>query len=265
MPKREKFLHWLKATKIFSLGLFLTIGGIAKAQSPEVIMLSRKVGTVLDAEEKEILGLFPQIDGFESAQFYDLGGGRFRVKIVIVDHTRTRSISRDITWPQFFGMKRIADAHPLITEEMRREHREKLAYLRVEQTVELIPPSTYCSIRHISGRKVTGRFVSYDDGTINFQSPTRRFHFPISELESISYRPFIDDGNPVKKALSFALGGAVGLAFGELWNKQSRPVNDITWNNRFSGIVLGLISGSELFQAVTVLTSPKRFISFTPA
>lgn len=258
-------MDWWKTAKIGSIVLILMFSGPLTGQNDEIVMLSKKVGTVLDAEEKEILGLFPHVDGFESAQFIDLGGGRYRVKIVMVDHTRSRVLTRTIGWPQFFRMKRVADAHPEITDEMRREHREKLAYLRVRQSVERIPPSTYSTIRHVSGRKIRGTFVSYDKGIISFQAPTRRIRFPLSELESISYRPFIDDGNTVKRALSFALGAVAGLALGELWNQQSRPSTDRVWHNRFSGVILGLVSGSELFEAVTILTSPRKFIAFTQA
>lgn len=264
MPRKGKYVTWWKRSEAVPLVICLFVSGPLVGQKGEIVMLSEKVGTVLDAEEKEILGLFPRIDGFQSAQFTDLGEGRYRVRIVVVDHTRTRVLTRTINWPQFFHMKRIADAHPEITEEMRREHREKLAYLRVHRMVEQIPPSTFCTIRHSSGRRISGSFVGYEEGVITFQSPTRRIRFPVDELESITYRPYIDDGNRVKKALSFALGAAVGLGVGELWNIQSRPSVDLTWHNRFSGAVLGLVSGSELFEAVTILTSPRKFIAFTP-
>ena len=111
---------------------------------------------------------------------------------------------------------------------------------------------------------MTGTFVEYRDRTIQFQSPTRKIQFPITEIESITYRPFIDEGNVKKKAVSFLLGVLVGVGLEELWNIQSRPAVDVMWHNRFTGAVLGLISGIELFEAITVLTSPRKFIAFTP-
>jgi len=247
----------------FLIPIFLGCGFI-RAQQGEVIMLSRKVGMTIDAEEKEILGFFPDIEGFQSAQFFKIDDNKYAAKIVYLDHTRSRTIKRYYSWKQLQRMKYRAGSHPEITDEMRAEHRYKLSYLRIDEMLEQIPPSTFCTIRHASGRRITGNFIHYQDRTIYFQSPTKRIQFPITEIESITYRPFIDNRNRMKKIASYVIGAVVGLSIGELWNVQSRPAVDMTWHNRFTGVILGLVSGGELFEAVSIVTSPKKFIAFTP-
>ena len=261
---RERSSRLSRSLRILTLFVLFLTHNVGRAQDGDIIPLSRKVGATLDAEEKEILGLFPDIKGFQSAQFSKLGENRYMARIAYLDRTRLRVIKRYFNWRGFQRMKLIADGHPEITDKMREEHRYKLTYLRVHDSLMRIPSSTYCTIRHSSGRRVTGTFVEYRDRTIYFQSPTKIIQFPVTEIESISYRPTIEKGSLVKKVASFAAGGVIGLALGELWNLQSRPAIDIVWHNRFTGIALGLISGSEFYEAVTILTSPKEFIAFSP-
>ena len=63
-------------------------------------------------------------------------------------------------------------------------------------------------------------------------------------------------------ALAFGIGTCLGITFAEFWNTQKSPVTDMVWNNRFLGLGVGLILGKEIFEPVSVLTSPKKVISF---
>lgn len=264
MLRKEKYSSLLKAPSFSLLLLVFCIHSFAPAQEADIIVLSRKVGTTLDAEEKEILGLFPDVAGYQSAQFFKIDDDRYLARIVYLDHTQPRILKRYYSWRQLQKMKYIAGSHPEITEEMRAELRHRLSYLRVDEILGQIPQSTFCTIRHANGRKISGNFVEYRDRTICFQSPTRRIRFPITEIESISYRPIIEAENPLKKGISFAAGALAGVGLAELWNVQSRPSIDGVWQNRFTGLALGLLSGNEVFEAFTILTSPKRFIPLTP-
>lgn len=254
----------LKADRIWlALGFLVLLNGLP-AQEGEVIPLSVKVGMMLDAEENAILGIFPNVEGFESAQFYELSENKYEVKITYVEQTVSKSAKRVLNWKQFQSLRYKAGSHPEITEEMREAKRDFLMYLQVHNIMDDIPPSTYCKLKHSNGTTLTGTFVEFKDEVITFQSTTRRIEFPIAELESITYRPYIDDGNTTKKVIAFALGAIAGVAMEEIWNVQSRPAVDVAWHNRFTGLVMGLVAGSELLEAVTVLLSPDRFISFTP-
>ena len=52
--------------------LFLLLGSLLIAQEGEIVPLSPKVGLLIDAEENQFYEIFPDIKGFESAQFYEL-------------------------------------------------------------------------------------------------------------------------------------------------------------------------------------------------
>ena len=262
--RKEKSSISLKTDRIWlALGFLVLLSGLS-AQEGEILPLSVKVGMMLDAEENAILGIFPNVKGFESAQFYQLSENRYEVKISYIEQTASKSTKRIINWKQFQRLRYRAGSHPEITEEMREAKRDFFMYLKVHNIMDDIPPSTYCKLKHSNGTTLTGTFVKYKDRVITFQSTTRRIDFPITELESITYRPYLDDGNMTKKVIAFALGALAGVAMEEMWNVQSRPSIDLAWHNRFTGLILGLVAGPELFEAVSVLTSPDRLIRFTP-
>ena len=71
---------------IYSL-LFIFVAFI-HAQTPDIIPLSKKVGLTVDAEENIFYRIFNDIDGFYSAQFYDIGKNKIVVQIVFVDFSQ---------------------------------------------------------------------------------------------------------------------------------------------------------------------------------
>ncbi|MEE9167139.1 MAG: hypothetical protein V3U24_06740 [Candidatus Neomarinimicrobiota bacterium] len=263
MPKREKSSDLWKARSLAPFLLFFLFYSFSAAQEDQIIMLSTKVGTTLDAEEKEILGLFPRVDGFQSAQFFEIDENKYLAKIIYLDQTRPRVLKRYYSWRQFQRLRYVAGSHPEITDEMRAEHRYKLSYLSVDDMLEQIPRSTYCSILHTSGRRIRGSFVGYQNRIVQVQSPTKRIQFPVREIESISYRPSIYQDDPFKKAVSFAAGVLLGILAAEVWNISSEPSVDGVWQNRFAGMAFGLVTGSWLFRVVNILTSPREFITIS--
>ncbi|MCH2348248.1 MAG: hypothetical protein MK299_12805 [Pseudomonadales bacterium] len=237
---------------------------LVAAQEPEIIILSIKVGSSIDAAENILMDLFPDIKGFESAQFYEISENRYMEKIVYVDKSRRRLKKRYFSWKQFQRLKYLAGSHPEITDEQREKQLDYLTYLQVHNIMDDIPPNTFCTLKHSNGQHYTGTFIRYDNRTIIFQTLTQRLQFSIDELESIKYRPFIDDGQPWKKTLAFSVGAIAGLVLAEVWNEQKSPRIDLIWNNRFVGIGVGLLLGMEMFEAVSVLTSPNQVIALTP-
>ena len=232
-------------------------------QEPEVVVLSIKVGSSIDAAENILMGLFPDIKGFESAQFYKISDNRYMAKIVFMDRSRRRLKKRHYSWKQFQRLKYLAGSHPEITDEQREQQMDYLTYLRAHNILDDIPPNTFCTLKNARGHRFKGTFIGYDERTVTFQSLTQRLRFPIEDLELIAYRPFIDDGQPWKKFLAFAMGALGGVALAEVWNEQKSPRIDAVWHNRFTGMGVGLLLGMEMFEAVSVLTSPTRYIALT--
>ncbi len=257
----EKYLSFLKINKI-SIYLFLIGQFLMAEKEPEIIVLSVKVGSSIDAAENSLMHLFPDIKNFESAQFYKESQNRYMAKIVYVDKNRRKMKKRRYSWRQFQSLKYKAGSHPFISDEARLKELDLLGYLQEHNVMDDIPLSTFCIIKHRNGKLFRGTFLNYNNKTVEFQSPLKKLEFPIEQLESISYKPFYDDGLIWKKLLAFGIGTCLGITFAEFWNTQKSPVTDMVWNNRFLGLGVGLILGKEIFEPVSVLTSPKKVISF---
>ena len=86
---------------------------------------------------------------------------------------------------------------------------------------------------------------------------------PIWDMSSITYRKNIRE-LPKLKGFLYALSALGGVILAELWNEQTRPRIDQVWHFRFIGTVLGMLVGSETYEAVNIITSPKTFFALTP-
>lgn len=258
----EKSLGFLKINKI-PIYLFIVGHFLFAEKKPEIIVLSVKVGSSIDAAENSLMGLFPDVKDFESAQFYKLSENRYMAKIVYVDKNRRRMKKRRYSWRQLQSLKYKAGSHPFISDEERDKQLDLLGYLQEHNVMDDIPLSTFCIIKHRNGKLFTGTFLNYSNKTVKLQSPFNKIEFPIEDLESIAYKPFIDDGLIWKKLLAFGIGASLGITFAEFWNTQKLPSTDMIWHNRFLGLGVGLFLGRELFEAVSVLTTPKKVISLT--
>ena len=99
------------------------------AQTPDIIPLSKKVGLTVDAEENIFYRIFNDIDGFYSAQFYDVGKNKIVVQIVFVDFSQKSVSRRSMTTEEFIDLKHHVDAQPYITDIDRQAISENLTYL----------------------------------------------------------------------------------------------------------------------------------------
>ena len=78
----------MKKTPCFLTILLLILAAIAvQAQilRGEPFVVSDAVGGVIDAEERARYGLFPEIEGFQSAAFFKIGAGSYLIRITRID------------------------------------------------------------------------------------------------------------------------------------------------------------------------------------
>ena len=101
------------------------------AQNGDIIPLSQKVGTVLDAEENLFYKVY-DIEGFESAQFYEISLRTVIARITIVEYSQQKLSKRKYSMMEFLRMKEAVDVQPFITDEDRRLVKENLTYLETK-------------------------------------------------------------------------------------------------------------------------------------
>ena len=246
---------------IYSL-LFIFVAFI-HAQTPDIIPLSKKVGLTVDAEENIFYRIFNDIDGFYSAQFYDVGKNKIIVQIVFVDFSQKSVRRRSMTTEEFIDLKHHVDAQPYITDIDRQAISENLTYLTTVSIIESIPHDQYIVIEHRSGKKVRGSVLGVEDRLISIQTPISVETIPIWDMASLTYKKEIRE-IPKIKGFLYAVSALGGVILAEIWNEQTRPRIDLIWHFRFIGTVLGTLFGAETYQAVNIISSPSTFFALTP-
>ena len=68
---------------------------------------------------------------------------------------------------------------------------------------------------------------------------------------------------PELKGYVYGAAAFLGFILMDSWNMQTRPDWQYKWNNRFSGLILGLIGGAELYDTSMILITPKTNFSLT--
>ena len=242
--------------------MFISVAFI-HAQTPDIIPLSKKVGLTVDAEENIFYRIFNNIDGFYSAQFYDVGKNKIVVQIVFVDFSQKSVRRRSMTTEEFIDLKHHVDAQPYITDIDRQAISENLTYLTTISIIESIPHDQYIVIEHRSGKKVRGSVLGVEDRLISIQTPISVETIPIWDMASLTYKKEIRE-IPKIKGFLYAVSALGGVILAEIWNEQTRPRIDLIWHFRFIGTVLGTLFGAETYQAVNIISSPSTFFALTP-
>ena len=236
---------------------------ILSAQTPDIIPLSKKVGLTVDAEENVFFRIFPDIDGFYSAQFYEAGKNKIIIQIVFIDFSQRSVRRRSLTMREFIELQHHVDVQPPITDRDREGIRKNLTYLTTVNILESIPLDQFIIIKHRTGKKIRGALIGLEKRQLSIQTPISVETIPIWDMASITYRKKIRE-LPKLKGFLYALSALGGVILAEVWNEQTRPRIDQVWHFRFIGTVLGILTGAETYQAVNIISSPKTFFALTP-
>jgi len=257
------FQHTTKISFPFLIFLMLFYLSPVVAQRGEIIPLSPKVGTVVDAEENTFYNIFPEIKGFESAQFYQVEPNRIVARIVFVEYAHKRMTRKVFTLWQFTALQNRVNRFPMITEDDRKALSENFTYLETVAVLKSIPLNQYVTVKHRNGKRITGTLLAFDGKWLEIQTPVSILSLPIWNLERISYRQKLVK-HPRWKPVIFIICAATGLAVSEIWNEQTNPRIEMVWHFRFLGTVLGLLAASEVMDSVDILTTPKKVFALTP-
>jgi len=235
--------------------------GILSAQN-QVIILSPKVGSVIDVDENEFYGIFPNARGFESAQIFMGDGHVYEARIAQKKRGNRFTTSKFIPMEEYAKLQVSVNSQPELTEKRRKLIRENLFYLRVPEILRDIEKPQYVNLKIVGGKKIKGTLVSFQNDTVHVQTAIKLLHLDIHELESISYRLSTRDVLVLKPIIR-TLSAIIGLGFGEYWNEQRNPELDQRWYYRFFGIIGGLIISGELYEAMATIISPTETFALT--
>lgn len=236
--------------------------GVLAGQTGEIITLSGKVGSSIDAEENIYYGIFPHIQGFESAQIFELAPDRYQARIIVRSGGGAKVVSRYMDFDDYFELKQSIQAKPVITQEIRDELFVEVEEIAARDKLESIPTGQFVRLRLVSGKKISGVLLPFNSGLLNIQTPVKVLEIPYRDIDEISYQEKILEHTYWRKWM-FTLGAAIGLGLTEMWNSQADREPDLIWHYRFMGISFGMLGGQELYEAFNILTSPRVKFKFS--
>ena len=241
---------------ILLLFLFLASGYCRE----EVVILSPRVGTIIDIHENRFYRIFPKVRKFYSAQIYSTSDLKYKVRIVVNRKGKQKTYEKKMSLEQFTRFQNKVNAQPEFTEQAREIMYAGMDFLRASQIITDLPKPQYVKVIHNGNKRLRGTLVSFEKNIINVQTGRSLEKIDLDNVESISYRlsgnEFLDS-----KPYIYGLSGAIGLRLANLYNSQRNPRLDQSWYYRFYGITLGLIFSGEIYDALaTMLTPTETFI-----
>ncbi len=225
--------------------------------------MSVKVGTTIDAEENIFYEIFTDVIGFESAQIFELRDNIYQVKIAYLKSGRKRIEILNYTFDQFITLKHMIDRKSAITMKDRKEIYKNLTYLRTSEILEKIPTGQFVVVKHVDGKKIRGILLPSLDNRLQIQTPVQVVDIPYHAVGGISYHKSFETRIKWRKWI-YAAGAMLGIGMAEIWNGHTRPVIEMTWHYRFMGLLLGLLGGQEMYEAVNIISSPKTHFTLSP-
>ncbi len=151
----------------------------------EIFVLNSKIGATLDLEENIYYKVFPEIDNFINAQFYDDNGLKVRIKKI--SNNGIIYENRNIGYLNFRTLSREIDKRKPFTEELR----QKILLSNKRQfsncLVSEINKNTICQIRTKDFRWVLGTFQSITPKGMYLWQNDQIVSVPVDIISKINY------------------------------------------------------------------------------
>tara|TARA_B100000579_G_scaffold385773_1_gene357083 strand:- start:301 stop:1074 length:774 start_codon:yes stop_codon:yes gene_type:complete len=221
----------------------------------EVVILSPRVGTIIDIHENRFYRIFPKVKKFYSAQIYSTSDLNYKVRIIVTRKGKQKTYEKKMSLEQFTRFQNKVNAQPEFTKQAREIMYAGMDFLRASQIISDLQKPQYVKIIHNGNKRLRGTLVSFENNIVNVQTGRSLEKIDLDNVELISYRLSDNEFLGIKPYI-YALSGAVGLHVAALYNSQRNPRLDESWYYRFYGITLGLIFSGELYDALTTMLTP---------
>ena len=149
---------------IFSLFVFLTSG----YSTDEVVILSQRVGTIIDIHENRFYRIFPKVRNFYSAQIYSTSDYNYKVRIVVTRKGKQKVYEKKMTLKQFTRFQNKVNAQPEFTDQEREIMYAGMDFLRAAQILTDLPKPQYVKMVYNGNKRLRGTLVSFENNIINF-------------------------------------------------------------------------------------------------
>ncbi|TES92858.1 MAG: hypothetical protein E3J87_03895, partial [Candidatus Cloacimonadota bacterium] len=183
MRRNRKFSLSPTALVLLIVLMLLCSIGVGFAQNQEkVIVISEKVGEVIDVEEREKFQLFVAFKGFKSAVFLQLPDGSYVAEITYEEDGEEKKTRLPQTEKSIESFRNYLENYS--------EHKAKLQGGTIIKGTLRIPDSSYIQILTTQdGSTLIGRIVEIGESEIQFESNLGKIAIPISKIIEIKEIP----------------------------------------------------------------------------
>ena len=226
----------------------------------EIVILSPRVGTIIDIHENLFYRIFPKIRNFISAQIYEVSDLKYSVRIVANKRGKRKIYEKKMSLKQFTRFQNKVNLQPEFTKEAREVMYAGMDFLRASKIIKGLPKPQYVKVVHNNNKRLGGTLISFENNIISIQTARAIEKINLDYVELISYRLSNNEFLGLKPYI-YAISGIMGLNMATLYNSQRSPRLDEIWYYRFYGITAGLIFSGELYEALsTILTPTETFV-----
>ncbi len=216
----------------------------------------------IDAKENLFYDIFPEIIGFENAQFYEVNMDLYVVRISVIDYSRQKLIRKKFNFREFYELQKYVDDQPILTDEAKQNVGIDLAFLRGDEILKTIKTGAGIKIKRKKGLRLTGTFLNYEDHQLTMKTLLGERTISIYNIKKIFIRESIVE-NTSWKPYIFGFTAFLGVGIIEYWNENQSYRSEIKWFNRASGAVVGLFFAPKLYRKINVIFSPVKSYSLS--
>ena len=169
---------------VFTLLLLFVCG----YSQEEVVILSPRVGTIIDIHENRFYRIFPKVKKFYSAQIYLTSALKYKVRIVVTRKGKQKIYEKKMSLKQFTRFQNKVNAQPEFTLQAREIMYAGMDFLRASQIITDLPKPQYIKIIHNGNKRLRGTLVSFENDIVNVQTGRSLEKIDLDNVELISYR-----------------------------------------------------------------------------
>ena len=239
----------------------------------EIIILSDKVGSLIDIHENRFYKIFPNEKGFVSAQIYSSEDDKFKILIEKkIGSGSSKNIVKYISESKLNELKTIINLQPLLTDKDKTAMYKGMDFLRAEKILLEIPKPQYVVINYSDDKKVKGTFLKMENNVLFIQTPSAVQELKLESLDRLRYRTSIIKKSKTFNYVAYATT-ITGVLISNVFNSM-RPATftdyglergDIKVYRQILGGIIGLIFSGEVFDALSTLSTPMDTIILSEA
>jgi hypothetical protein len=246
--------------KFFRIQIVLLLLSISLS-AVDILVLHDNVGTEIDIIEKEHYGLFPDVQNFAEAQFFQLADGSVIARIKCWNDTGMQTKEIRYTEYEFYRLGqqigRMAKPDNAKIEYLKHKYQPLFA----EENVRQIPENARCEIYLYTKKTYHGYFFRLEDQKIQIQYQERFLDIPMNSVKKIRYWLERRELRFVRP-LSIAGFSAAGLIGGQVaYSVLSAPVAYL-WFYHSTGVIAGGTVGYKIAPLIAEKMQPKMVIEF---